>query len=333
MEPVAAIIVTNSPTRAEHLLVIDIPALVPAALTRAKQVSVWCDDIRDAAQVPSELLRDRLDEAALSEVDLVWSRLPQALGALDEYAESLAAGASAGVRLVAGGREKHLNRSMNRVLGNHFGVVSASLGQRKSRALLASGPIPAPASWPRQRELVVGGQVINLNWHGATFAAGRIDAGTQLLIDHLESVADADSYLDLGCGSGLLATLLARMHPQAAVHAVDASWAAVDATRLTSAGTRVETHWACDLAGFGDASLDVVVCNPPFHRGPAKDSTPALLMFAEAARVLGPGSEFWCVFNSHLPWRSHLARLIGPTRLVAQDRHYTLTRSVRQPTP
>ena len=261
MDPIAAIILANSPPRAEHLLVIDVPELVPAAVERADRVSVWCDDIRHARQLPSPLLLHRLDAAALSGVDLVWLRLPKALGALDEYAELVAGHACAAVRLVAGGREKHLNRTMNRVLGSHFGAVAASLGQRKSRALLASDPIPAPITWPRRRELVVAGQLVDLHWHGATFAAGRIDAGTQLLIDYLESVADADRYLDLGSGSGVLATLLARRHPQAQVHAVDASWAAVDASRLTSAGTGVEVHWACDLAGFGNGSLDVVVCN------------------------------------------------------------------------
>ncbi len=330
MDPIAAIILANSPPRAEHLLLIDVPELVPAAVERADRVSVWCDDIRHARQLPSPLLLHRLDAAALSGVDLVWLRLPKALGALDEYAEVVAGHACAAVRLVAGGREKHLNRTMNRVLGSHFGAVAASLGQRKSRALLASDPIPAPITWPRRRELVVAGQLVDLHWHGATFAAGRIDAGTQLLIDYLESVADADRYLDLGSGSGVLATLLARRHPQAQVHAVDASWAAVDASRLTSAGTGVEVHWACDLAGFGNGSLDVVVCNPPFHRGPAKDSTPTLQLFAEAGRALSDSGEFWCVFNSHLPWRTRLSQLVGPTRQVAQNRHYTLTRSLRR---
>lgn len=330
MDPVAAMILANSPPRAEHLLVIDLPELVTAATERAGRVSAWCDDVRDARQVPSQQLLDRLDQAALAGVDLVWLRLPKALGALDEYAGLVARYACAAVRLVAGGREKHLNRTMNQVLASHFGEVAASLGQRKARALLACEPKPAPVSWPRHRELVVAGQLVDLHWHGATFAAGRIDAGTQLLIDHLESVADADRYLDLGCGSGVLATLLARQHPQAEVHAVDASWAGVDATRLTSAGTQVQVHWASDLAGFGAADLDVVVCNPPFHRGTAKDSAPTLALFAEAGRTLTKGGEFWCVFNSHLPWRARLSQLVGPTRQVAQDRHYTLTRSLRR---
>jgi methyltransferase small domain protein len=69
----------------------------------------------------------------------------------------------------------------------------------------------------------------------------------------------------------------------------------------------------------------VIATNPPFHRGHAKESAPTLRMFDEAARVLRPGGQLWCVFNSHLPWRRELATRIGRTRVVAQDRNYQLT--------
>jgi len=330
-DPVDRVIAAQSPAdRAGHLLVLDAPHLVDEALAHATRVSVWCDDIRDRELVPPELLADSLDAATLAGVDLAWLRMPHSLGALDEYAELLAAHADPGLFLIAGGRDKHLSRSMNDTLARHFTTVRASLGQQKSRALMAFGPVPAPVTWPRSRHIDRLTEGLDVWWHGATFASGRLDDATGLLVRHLDRVADADTYLDLGSGSGILATLLARLHPDAAVHAVDAGWAAADATRLTSAGTGVRTTWASDLSFLAPGSVDVVVCNPPFHRGTAKDSDPAIGMFADAARVLGPGSEFWCVFNSHLPWKAHLSRLIGSTRLVAQDRHYTVTRSVRR---
>ncbi|MGI5950503.1 MAG: class I SAM-dependent methyltransferase [Brooklawnia sp.] len=332
MDPVDRIIVANSPATASHLLIIDAPALVAPALERVERISVWCDDIRDARQIPPELLVDRLEPHTLAGVDVVWLRLPQALGALDEYAGLIARHASADVQLVAAAREKHLNRSMNTTLARYFDDVAASLGQQKSRALLARQPVRPPAmedDWPRHKSVTVGGHEIKMHWHGATFAAGRIDAGTQLLIDHLDRVADADHYLDFGSGSGLLATLLALAHPDASVDAVDTSRAAASATSHTATGTQVRAHWAADLADWPAGSLDVIVCNPPFHRGTAKDSGPAFTIFREASVALAEGGEFWCVYNSHLPWRAHLARVIGPTTLVAQNRHYTLTRSVK----
>ncbi len=81
------------------------------------------------------------------------------------------------------------------------------------------------------------------------------------------------------------------------------------------------------LHGLPDHALDLVVCNPPFHRGPAKDSAAAYAMFADASRALRPGGELWVVYNSHLPYRTELRR-VGHTEIVAQDPRFTVTRSV-----
>ena len=84
---------------------------------------------------------------------------------------------------------------------------------------------------------------------------------------------------------------------------------------------------ATGSTGLPDQSLDLVVCNPPFHRGPAKDSAAAYAMFAAAGRALRPGGELWVVYNSHLPYRTELRR-VGHTEIVAQDPRFTVTRSV-----
>ena len=329
MDPVDRVIVDNSPDAARTLLIIDAPALLVEGEPIAGQVRVWADDLRDREGIPTGLLVDKLDAASLTGVDLVWLRLPKALAALDEYAELIAKHADPTVQVVAGGRVKYMTHSMNEVLAAHFGNVSASLGQQKSRALRAAIPMPSEPTWPRSKVHTDLG--ITLWSHGGTFAGTKVDLGTQLMIKHLKKIKGKD-VLDLGSGNGVLATLIARHDNQARVHAVDVSWDAWDATRRTAEFNRVkvDARLAADLENFGDASMDLVVCNPPFHRGAAKDSEPALEMFAEAARVLSPGGEFWCVYNSHLPWKARLTDLIGPTSVVEQNTGYTLTRSERR---
>jgi 16S rRNA (guanine1207-N2)-methyltransferase len=83
------------------------------------------------------------------------------------------------------------------------------------------------------------------------------------------------------------------------------------------------------LSAVPDASADLVLCNPPFHRGTARDSDVAFAMFADAGRALRPGGELWTVFNTHLPYLRALRRLVGPTRVVAQNPGYLVTRSAR----
>ena len=48
--------------------------------------------------------------------------------------------------------------------------------------------------------------------------------------------------------------------------------------------------------------------NPPFHSDAALHTGIAAHLFADAARVLEPGGELWCVWNSHLRYRPLLER-------------------------
>lgn len=333
MDAVDELIRLESPSAATRLLVIDAPGLVEEARGLCDDVVVWCDDIR---QVPDELpdgaqLADRLDDETLDGVDLVWLRLPQGLGALDEYVALVANHASDLVRVVSGGRNKDMTKSQNQVLERHFVEVSASLGRRKARVLHASDPDPRDDEWPKaqQQRVTVSGREMTLTVvaHGLTFAGTKVDAGTRLLLSHLGKVPRGD-VVDLGCGNGIITACLGRLGAES-LTAVDVSRAACESTLLTAAeaGTTPDVRWSDGLSSLDDASLDAVVTNPPFHQGVAKDSDPTITMLADCARVLRPGGEVWCVFNSHLPWRKVLNQHVGPTTVVDQNPHYTLTRT------
>jgi len=273
-----------------------------------------------------------LDAELLTDVDLVALHLPQSLAALDEIAESIARHAAPGVRLVAGARTKHMTPAMNKVLRRHFASVRGSLGARKCRALLAEGPraVDGASSYPlRQWDEDL---QLSVCAHGGAFAGSSIDLGTRFLIGCFDRLpATARHIVDLGCGTGVLAVAAARRRPEAEVLAVDDSRSAVRSAIATAEANgladRIQVDRRDGLEGLPDQSLDLVVCNPPFHRGPAKDSAAAYAMFADAGRALRPGGELWVVYNSHLPYRTELRR-IGPTEVIAQDPRFTVSRSV-----
>lgn len=263
-------------------------------------------------------------ESALAGARLVVLRLPAALDALDEIARTAAVLGAADVRLVAGGRVKHMTRSMNDVLAVSFAEVGASLGRQKSRVLHAAGARPVEQTWPRSRHHDA--LDLTVHAHGAAFAGTRLDAGTALLVGQLDRVADTDrTVVDLGCGTGVLAALLRRRFDD--VVAVDVSAAAVASTRLTTAGS-VDVRRSEGLSELADASLGAIVSNPPFHVGTAKDSTPTLEMIDDAARALAPGGELVLVYNAHLPYLPRL-REVGETEILVRDRSYLVTRTVR----
>lgn len=190
--------------------------------------------------------------------------------------------------------------------------------------------------------------------HGAAFAGATLDHGTRFLLAQAHRWPDLSGFegpaatstfdgnylddrpvaVDLGCGTGILATVLALRFPGAHVLATDRSAAACASAAATLAanGVRafVERSDAGDLLPLPDGSADLVLLNPPFHDRAALSTDAAHRMFATAGRILCDGGELWTVFNTGLHYRRALERVVGPTEHVAQDPRFTVTRSVRK---
>lgn len=278
-----------------------------------------------------------LDAALLGRARVVLLRLPKSLDTLTEQVQAIARHAPADVTVYAGGRVKHLTRGMNEVLSRSFGGVRASLGRHKSRVLIARSPLPSARTeepaFPRRAHL---GEIdLEVVAHGGVFAGTRLDLGTRYLLTFLYQMApDAAEAIDVGCGTGILATSLARARPGLHVLASDQSAAAVVSTAATARANGVAgavTVLRDDaLSTCPDASADLVVCNPPFHSGTALHTDAAHRMFAAAARVLRPGGELWTVYNSHLVYKRDLTRVVGPTTMAGQNPKFTVTRTIRR---
>ncbi|MEU5843457.1 methyltransferase [Rhodococcus sp. NPDC047139] len=273
-----------------------------------------------------------LDEDLLAGAEVVLLRLPRSLSALTEIAETVARYADPGVVVFAGGRDKHISHAMNDILGASFAEVRASRGRQKSRVLTARGARPGAASYPVREHLP--DLDLTVVAHGAAFAGPRLDIGTRFLLEHFPRIdANARVAVDLGCGTGILAAMLARQLPDARVIATDQSAAAVASAAATAAANglsgRIDTLRDDAADSIDAASVDVVVCNPPFHIGAAVHTGAARKMFDAAARILRPGGQMWTVYNRHLDYRPALSGIVGSTRIEGRNRKFTVTRSVR----
>ena len=265
-------------------------------------------------------------------------RLPRSLDRLAETAALIAAHADPDVVVVAGGRIKHMSVQMNEVLGGVFGRVDVSHARQKSRVLFARRPDAAEAAsslntWPRTQrhddlELVVAAL-------GGVFAGTRVDIGTRFLLSVLDdAMPDAALAVDLACGTGVVAARLASTRPGLTVVATDRSASAVASTRATAAANgvadRVHAEQADGLETLADGSQELIVLNPPFHSEAAVSTGIAQHLFDDAARVLAPGGELRCVWNSHLRYRPALEKTVGPTRQIARNSKFTVTASTRR---
>lgn len=282
-----------------------------------------------------------LPNLVTADTTLTVGYLPKSLAELDEIAATVASKAPNATLMLAA-REKHLVRSMNDVLARHFEKVRASRGARKSRVLVATTPrAQAKSDYPLHRI----DQELNMTVcaHGAVFAGNTLDIGTRALLEtlaalpggrlqHPELPTAPKCAVDLGCGSGILAAVLARSYPDADVIATDRSWSAcASATATATANDLANVRVLRADAGHGidDGSVDLVLCNPPFHEGRDVDNGMSNSMFAAAGRMLRPGGICITVFNSHLRHRKYLEHYIGETTQLARNDKFTVTISRR----
>lgn len=277
-----------------------------------------------------------LDASVVAGARVVLVRLPRSLDALDDIAAVIAASAHPDVVVFAGARVKHMAIAMNEVLTRRFSRLDISHARGKSRVLIARGVRePRPES-PQPRAAQSDG--LEIRAFGGAFAGTRIDLGTRFLLAQLPAETRGgtpeDPWIDYACGTGVVAAHWATRHPAVHVYASDQSAAAVSSARATVAANgladRVEVERDDLLSRRADASASLIALNPPFHSGAAVSDKLAPRLFADAARVLRPGGELWCVWNSALQYRPVLEKIVGRTRQVARDRKFTVTVSTRR---
>ncbi len=148
--------------------------------------------------------------------------------------------------------------------GRHCAILSAS--QRQPAAPFH------PDDWVTSYSLVNGQGTLWVQSLPGVFSHGRLDEGTQLLLDTLNE-APRSPVLDLGCGTGVIGATIKRRWPTSEVTLADASALALEATRRTFAanGLHADALIASNLFQELPATYSTIIANPPFHSGVATD--------------------------------------------------------------
>jgi 16S rRNA (guanine1207-N2)-methyltransferase len=277
---------------------------------RAAEVAVWHHDFATACLESGPSASVSLYPPP-GPFDLVYYYLPKARDYQAYTLNMLAPCLTDNARLVAVGPKNGGAASANRMLAG-YGDVGAKHGARHCVAWeCAPAAGKAGAEAPAGFEASAWGQTAKLISLPGVFNHGRLDDGTRLLLDTVKLQGmKFKSALDWGCGTGVIGLLLKLARPECAVTFSDVSAVALESTRRNleqyklSSEKIIASDGYCHLQDHGqdDIKFDLILTNPPAHKGLASDHSVSERFLRETPRHLNPGGRLILVTNAHLPY-------------------------------
>ncbi len=186
-------------------------------------------------------------------------------------------------------------------------------------------------SFPREVDFRVELRGVSLAFSATwgLFSPKAIDAGTHLLIEHL-NIREGDICLDLGCGYGAVGITLAKCTQTATVYMVDKDFVAVDYARKNVKQNQLQNCHVLLSNGFShlpDIQFDLIASNLPANVG--KELLQIFL--ADAKRYLKPNGRIYVVTISGL--RKFIKRnfltVFGNYQKVKQRHTHTVAMAAR----
>lgn len=163
------------------------------------------------------------------------------------------------------------------------------------------------------------------------FSWDEADAGSQILLQHIDGLSGIGA--DLGCGYGYLSMhALQRFPAIERLIAIDIDARAIDCLKKTAGPqAKLETVWF-DVTRLQEKKipiLDFVIMNPPFHTGKKQDVALGQKFLRTALHHLKPGGELYFVANRHLPYEDIVAGGASQCSVLAEQDGFKVMRVIK----
>lgn len=259
--------------------------------------------------------------------DVAVLRVPKNLSYFEDCLAHLTGHLKPGAQIVCGYMVKYQAGTAFDLLNRIIGTTTTSLAKKKARLIFAKFEKSKVVS-PYPVEVIMDGFPLKFTNHSNLFSREKLDIGTRFFLEHIPT-GPYKTILDLGCANGVIGIAAKQANPNARVIFTDESKMAVESAQTNYAkyfrnATGADFYWTNLHEGGAPDSVDLILCNPPFHQGGTTGDFIARQMFHEARRLLKVGGVIRVIGNSHLKYQVTLKQILGESEVVATTNKFMI---------
>ena len=297
------------------------------------------------------------------DIDVILYKIPKSNALLIAQLIQIKQQCKQDVIFIAGDRAKDIHSSTLKLFEKHLGKTSTSLAVKKSRLVFCELPSsgldtgvesgvestesktvehainhlnssPFPTCWSIEDKAT--GLAFNISNHANVYSREKLDIGARYFIENLPQIKAGDNVIDLGCGNGVIGLTLLASQNEAHIAFYDESSMAIASAKMNIENNLPHLLSQCEfnlddcLTSVPSNSVDIIVCNPPFHQHNATTDHIAWQMFKDSHRVLKKGGELRIIGNRQLAYHIKLQRIFGNEKRIASNDKFVTQSAIKR---
>lgn len=333
----------------------NLPNILPSNLP-SKKTDVYCinDSYVSSQGIVHNMSQNQLNDANITQlnsleslpinIDVILFKIPKSKSLLIEQLIQIKNtieqnSADKKTIFIAADRAKEIHSSTLTLFERYLGTTTTSLAVKKARLVFCQfdqkqiNKSPFPTVWPITNQVLK--QDFIISNHANVYAREKLDIGARYFIENLPDVKENSQVIDLGCGNGVIGLTILANQPTACVQFVDESHMAITSaqvnieTNLPELVSQCQFHLNDCLTNIESNSVDLILCNPPFHQQTATTDHIAWQMFKDSHRVLKKGGELRIIGNRQLAYHIKLKRIFGNEKLIASNDKFVTQSAIK----
>jgi len=272
-------------------------------------------------------------------IDVILFKIPKSKSLLIEQLIQIKNNVEKSTVFIAADRAKEIHSSTLKLFEKYLGTTKTSLAVKKARLVFCqldqkqAYKSPFPSLWSLSNKTL--NRDFAITNHANVYSREKLDIGARYFIENLPEVVKNSQVIDLGCGNGVIGLTVLANQPTAQIQFFDESHMAITSAEMNINNNLPELAEQCQfhlndcLTNVESNSVDLILCNPPFHQHTATTDHIAWQMFKDSHRVLKKGGELRIIGNRQLAYHIKLKRIFGNEKLIASNDKFVTQSAIK----